>query len=81
MEKWCELTEHIRAKKPGQLTLHFHHTPDRKTYLSDGENFWRMTNYVPSITFNAVEELRIVRSAGKAFGGFRWIWRILTLEN
>lgn len=71
MENIDKVTEHIRAKKPGQLTLHFHHTPDRKTYLEDGENFWRMTNYVPSVTFNAVEDLEVVRSAGKAFGEFQ----------
>lgn len=71
MENIDKVTEYIRAKKPGQLTLHFHHTPERKTYLSDGENFWRMTNYVPSITFNAVEDLGVVRSAGKAFGEFQ----------
>lgn len=71
MENIDKVTEFIRAKKPGQLTLHFHHTPDRKTYLSDGENFWRMTNYVPSVTFNTVEDLEIVRSAGKAFGQFQ----------
>ena len=60
------VTEHIRAKKPGQLALHFHHTADRKTYLADGENFWRMTNYVPSVTYNTVTDLNVVRSAGKA---------------
>ena len=65
------VTEHIRAKKPGQLALHFHHTADRKTYLADGENFWRMTNYVPSVTYNTVTDLNIVRSAGKAFGEFQ----------
>lgn len=71
MDNIDKVTGHIRAKKPGQLTLHFHHTPDRKTYLEDGENFWRMTNYVPSVTFNAVEDLEVVRSAGKAFGEFQ----------
>jgi len=65
------VTEHIRAKKPGKLALHFHHTADRKTYLADGENFWRMTNYVPSVTYNTVTDLAIVRNAGKAFGEFQ----------
>ena len=66
-----QVTEHIRAKKPGQLALHFHHTADRKTYVEDGSNFWRMTNYVPSVTFNAVSDLDIIRNAGKAFGEFQ----------
>ena len=71
MENIDKVTEHIRAKKPGQLTLHFHHTADRKTYVADGANFWRMTNYVPSVTFNAVTDLDIIRNAGKAFGEFQ----------
>ena len=71
MDNIDKVTEFIRAKKPGQLTLHFHHTADRKTYVEDGNNFWRMTNYVPSVTFDAVKDLRIVRNAGKAFGEFQ----------
>ncbi len=71
MENIDKVTEHIRRKKPGKLALHFHHTADRKTYVSDGSNFWRMTNYVPSVTFNSVVNLDVVRNAGKAFGEFQ----------
>jgi len=71
MENIDKVTEHIRAKKPGKPALHFHHTPDRKTYIADGKNFWRMTNYVPSVTFNAVTDMDVVRNAGKAFGEFQ----------
>ena len=71
MDNIDKVTEHIRAKKPGQLALHFHHTEDRKTYVADGSNFWRMTNYVPSVTFNSVTDLSVVRNAGKAFGEFQ----------
>ena len=71
MENIDKVTEHIRNKKPGQLALHFHHTEDRKTYVADGSNFWRMTNYVPSVTYNAVSDLNVVRNAGKAFGEFQ----------
>ena len=71
MDNIDKVTEHIRAKKPGQLALHFHHTADRKTYIADGSNFWRMTNYVPSVTFNSVTDMDILRNAGKAFGEFQ----------
>ena len=71
MENIDKVTEHIRRKKPGKLALHFHHTADRKTYVADGDNFWRMTNYVPSITYDAVTDLAVVRNAGKAFGEFQ----------
>ena len=71
MENIDGVTEHIRKKRPGQTALHFHHTADRKTYLIDGDNFWRMTNYIPSVTFNAVQDPQILRSAGMAFGEFQ----------
>ncbi len=71
MDNIDKVTEHIRAKKPGQLALHFHHTADRKTYVADGKDFWRMTNYVPSVTFNTVTDMNIIRDAGKAFGEFQ----------
>ena len=65
------VTEHIRAKCPRKLSLHFHHTADRKTYLVDGNNFWRVTNYVPSATYSATKDPVILRNAGKAFGEFQ----------
>ena len=71
MDNIDHVTEHIREKKPGQLALHFHHTADRKTYVIDGENFWRMTNYVPSVTYNSVRDPQILRNAGMAFGEFQ----------
>lgn len=66
-----KVTEHIRAKCPDQVCLHFHHTYDRKTYVEDGDNFWRMTNYIPSVTFNSLKDSRILYNAGKAFGEFQ----------
>ena len=71
MENIDGVTEHIRAKCPNQVTLHFHHTADRKTYVMEGEDFWRMTNYIPSATFNSVQDPQILRNAGMAFGEFQ----------
>ncbi len=71
MDNIDHVTEHIRSKKPGRTALHFHHTADRKTYVIDGGNFWRMTNYVRSVTYNTVKNPEIVRNAGKAFGEFQ----------
>ena len=71
MDNIDHVTEHIRNKKPGKTALHFHHTADRKTYFVDGEDFWRMTNYIPSVTYGAVEDVNVVRNAGKAFGEFQ----------
>lgn len=71
MDNIDKVTEYIHMKKPGQTTLHFHHTADRLTYVPDGENFWRLTNYVPSVTYNVVNNLEIIRNAGVAFGDFQ----------
>lgn len=65
------VTEHIRRKNPEKRSLHFHHTADRKTYLEDGENFWRVTNYIPSATYSASRDLKILKNAGSAFGEFQ----------
>lgn len=71
MDNIDKVTEHIRAKSPGKTCLHFHHTADRKTYVADGSNFWRMTNYIPSVTYNSVRDPQVLRNAGKAFGEFQ----------
>ena len=71
MDNIDRVTEHIRAKKPGQTALHFHHTADRKTYVIDGENFWRMTNFIRSVTYNSVKDPVILENAGRAFGEFQ----------
>ena len=71
MENIDKVTEHIRSKQNSGTALHFHHTADRKTYVVDGENFWRMTNYIPSTTFNTVQDPEILRNAGLAFGEFQ----------
>lgn len=65
------VTEHIRAKCPEKLSLHFHHTEDRLTYLSEGDNFWRIMNYIPSATYSATKDPTILRNAGRAFGEFQ----------
>ena len=37
----------------------------------DQDGFWRLSNYVPSVTFNSCDDLDIVRSTGQAFGDFQ----------
>lgn len=36
----------------------------------DEDGFWRLSNYVPSVTFDTCDDLNVVRSAGQAFGDF-----------
>ena len=66
-----KVTEYIHANFPTVKCLHFHHTQERHNYLMDADGFWRLSNYVPSVTFNSCDDLEIVRSAGQAFGDFQ----------
>ena len=67
------VTEHIRKKHPDRLSLHFYHTEDKQNYLMDNDGFWRMSNYVPSVTFDSCDDIAVVRSAGEAFGDFQTV--------
>lgn len=72
MENIDRVTSHIREKYPEQITLHYHHTDDGLNYYICGDNaFWRVVNYVDSVTFNASEDLSIIEATGKAFGEFQ----------
>ena len=71
MENIDHVTEYIRKNYPEATSLHFHHTKDGKNYLEDREGFWRMSNYVPSVTFDACSDLNVIRNTGKAFGDFQ----------
>ena len=66
-----KVTEYIHGHFPTVKCLHFHHTAERNNYLMDEDGFWRLSNYVPSVTFNSCEDLEIVRRAGQAFGDFQ----------
>ena len=68
------VTEHIRAKKQGQTALHYHHTQERKTFIYDEENcFWRLCNFIPSITYSETLDEKILRQTGAAFGEFQML--------
>ena len=74
MENIDKVTEHIRRKRPGAMNLHYHHTDvtgERKTFLMEGKDLWRIINYVPSITCDSCEDPQVVRNAGIAFGDFQ----------
>lgn len=72
MQNIDRVTTHIREKSPDTIQLHFHHTADGKNYYRSGEGtFWRLSNYIDSVTFNNCSDLLILRNTGKAFGHFQ----------
>ena len=71
MENIDRVTSHIRNKYPDELCLHFHHTEEGKNYTYDEDgSFWRVMNYVDSITFDSCDNLAIISATGEAFGCF-----------
>ncbi|MBO5036330.1 MAG: aminoglycoside phosphotransferase family protein [Clostridia bacterium] len=73
MENIANVTEFIYSKRPDELSLHYYHTIDHKTYLLDKSGFWRLFNYIPSATYNVCDDLEIVCNAGTAFGEFQML--------
>ena len=72
MENIDKVTSHIRAKNPGKTALHFHHTEDGNNYYFDNSgDCWRIENYIHSVTFNACDNIDILRNTGAAFGNFQ----------
>ena len=73
MENIDRVTTFIHNKRPESVYLHFHHTADRKNYILDETGFWRLSNYVPSVTFDSCDDLKVIRSTGEAFGDFQMV--------
>ena len=71
MENIEKVTEHIHAKDPSRVALHFHCTEKGQNYFFDESGFWRLFNYVPSVTYSSAHNLEVVRNAGAAFGNFQ----------
>ncbi len=67
-----KVTTYMREKYPDQLNLHFHHTEDGKNYVFDEDGcFWRVMNYVDSMTFDTCDDLSVIEATGEAFGRFQ----------
>lgn len=73
MENIERVTQHLRAVDPGHAALHYHHTRDRKNFIWDGEDIWRMCNYIPSASHADGRDSTLVRNAGFAFGEFQYM--------
>ena len=72
MKNIDRVTGYISEKYPDQKTLHYHHTDEGLNYYICEDNaFWRVVNYIESITFDASEDLHVIEATGKAFGQFQ----------
>ncbi len=68
------VTTHIRNKNTNsnKTNLHFHHCANGDNFYFDldGE-FWRLTNYIDSLSFDLCDDPAILQGAGYAFGEFQ----------
>lgn len=69
------VTEYIHALDPKRKVLHFYRTAEGIVYWRGENGFWRLFNYIPSMTYDATNDLDVVYSAGKAFGNFQTMLR------
>lgn len=65
------VSNHIHEHFPDEQTLVFYNTDEGHNYCYDSSgDFWRVMNYVDSITFNATDDAAVIESVGQAFGHF-----------
>ncbi len=67
------VTSHLRAKVTEKPSLHFHHNIYDGTnfYQKTDDSFWRLFNYIDSVTYDTCDDLRVLREAGAGFGEFQ----------
>lgn len=72
MENIDRVTEHIRAKRTGEIALHYHHSAQGLNYmLGDDDGFFRVMNYIDSETYDHSDDLSVIYETGVAFGRFQ----------
>ena len=65
MENIAAVTEHIKSR------LRFYPAADGNNFFADDSGFWRLCDYIPSVTCSTVDDLSMVREAACAFGQFQ----------
>ncbi len=73
MENINNVTSYIREKYPNSHSnVHFHHCNDGSNYFFDSKGeFWRLSNYIPSLSFDLCDDPKVLFGAGYAFGNFQ----------
>jgi Ser/Thr protein kinase RdoA (MazF antagonist) len=67
------VTTHIREKCAGRPALHFHHTEKGDNYYNADGCFWRLSNYIDSVTYDISDDPEMLRRTGHAFGEFQML--------
>ena len=70
MQNIKKVTSHILAK--GGRSLNFYESETGGNYWVDEKNgFWRVTDFIESVTFNSCEDTATISNVGAAFGEFQ----------
>ncbi|MBQ6672778.1 MAG: aminoglycoside phosphotransferase family protein [Spirochaetales bacterium] len=70
MENIGRITAHIRAKSPGTVCLEFLCAPDGKNYAVLPSGFWRVSRFIPSVSYATTRKKDVIRGLGEAAGSF-----------
>lgn len=66
------VTEHISSKDEDAVHIVYNKTNDGLNYYIDKDgSVWRVCNYIESKTFDACDDLTVIKNAGTAFGSFQ----------
>ncbi len=70
MENIKKVTSHILSK--GGRSLNFYQTKEGLNYLFDDQGgFWRVMDFIDSVTFNSCDDAATISNVGAAFGEFQ----------
>ena len=70
MQNIDRITRHVKEKSPESMVMNYHHSGENAWFM-DETGFWRLCDFIESITYNTCEDLQIVKNAGQAFGQFQ----------
>lgn len=68
------ISDHILSRYPEEKILYFHKRPSGENYyIDDDGSFWRITDFIDSVTYNVSDDPVIIRATGRAFGHFQML--------
>ncbi len=71
MENIQQVCAQLSAKEPQGLQLRFCKTPTGENFVENNWGFWRLCNYIPSVSYSSGADHAIVKEAALAFGRFQ----------
>lgn len=81
MENIEKITSHIHTHYPDKLCLHYYHTENGSNYCIENDSFWRVTDFIPSISYDHTTNPRILYGVGYAFGEFQALLNDFSIDK